>query len=372
MVTRCVHHFCGQCITKAIDSSSGEYCRCPLCNEKITKRSLRPQLEVSDIIQSFKEAVDSFERDKQMSIMSDSDVVVFDVSDKSSLIQSNDSIEIINESKDQNKSEVKEHNKSIESFNENNDIELNRKMTAQTLTSDELTSGQPLIDIQDMDVTDVYFNSTKSSNNNFEEFEDDIDFENFKDNEPEVIPVMNPNPTQSQDLRVSKSKITYGSSRPPTNDKFDRIIRLSDMTTILNESKSNEKPNEVRLQSEVESELESIETQHKTNSRKPLIQLNGIQNKKTVPKKNYKRIQRIESSDEELSPIKSQSKANQIEESDKSLAKDFAGNKTSKVLNLDLNEKSEDLFLPSIENNSCEVIDSIIDSIIYSIVLILF
>ena len=331
MVTKCVHHFCGQCITKAIDSSSGDYCRCPLCNEKITKRSLRPQLEVFDMIVALKEAVDSFESDNQMSLITDSnEMVVFDVSsDKSkSCVQSSDSFDNFNETKDSEKFQNKSLNKTKESSIESSDIESNRKKTISV--SDEWSTCDTTdADIKDMDKTEAYFESTKSSKN--EESDDSMSSLGDIDCLVEQIP------TQSQNLKVTKSRITYSSSRPPTDDRFDRIIRLSEISS----NELNERPKRVDIQNDCQ--INGKET--KTNRRQPLTQLNENENKKSFQRKKFKRVEAFDSSDDEFYPIVTKSKDRQTNQSNVSKAE----------ASLSYDDDSEDLFLPAIPN-SFEVI----------------
>ena len=225
MVTRCVHHFCSECITKAIESSSGDCCQCPLCNHKITKRSLRRQLDVLDMIEAFKVAVRSFERDNEMSSITDNnDVVVFDVSsDRSkSCVQINDSFDSINEFKH------KGLDKTNVSAIESSDIELNRKIIATAMSGEwpscesSSESNAFIVDIKELDETDAYFESTNGSIN-------ENCYQSLDSMEPKVDSVVEPLPTQSQNLKVTKSRITYSSSRPPTDNRFDRIIRLSEI-----------------------------------------------------------------------------------------------------------------------------------------------
>lgn len=78
-LTQCLHRFCYKCISDLIHSKSGHYCRCPLCDEKVTKRSLRPQSELWLFIKSIKRCIDLFQSDNQLtSLMASDEELVFD------------------------------------------------------------------------------------------------------------------------------------------------------------------------------------------------------------------------------------------------------------------------------------------------------
>ena len=225
------HRFCAQCINKSIETSSSDFCRCPLCNEKITKRGLRKQEDINDIVQALIKAVNSFENDCQKKVITNAkDVVIFDISvDKSKSIHQIDfsATETIDETE-----EIKLDDQTNHSIAENNGTESEDNRKTTTITCVMNSQYQSNIDqtietidgdqSQDNNATDIYFETSKNSING--QIGDSLVDSAQNDSisvEEDIIA------TQSQNLKVNKSKITYGCSRRShIDDKFDRVIGI--------------------------------------------------------------------------------------------------------------------------------------------------
>ncbi|XP_054166419.1 breast cancer type 1 susceptibility protein homolog [Oppia nitens] len=287
MVTRCVHRFCGECINKAIDNSSTpDYCRCPLCNEKITKRSLRPQIDFADIISAFRDAVDSFEKDFHEEVITNTDeVVIFDLStdrSKSRLQTTNDCTiaSVVVQPKDNEKVKRKS-NELVDSVN-GNDWPTPQDTTQESDNNKtvEITADSEPSKVSDVDKTN----------------EETIELTNDENS------VTNVNP--SQNLTVNRSsKITYGVQKQ-SDDKFDRIMGLSAKSKITgntNKDKRAKPKPRLEYKSSSESDVDSIDGAFKSKTSKHLKEKND----KEIKKKNYKRVNPLEdSSDDDLdSPV---------------------------------------------------------------------
>jgi len=303
MITRCVHRFCSDCIRKSIESSTHEFCRCPLCQEKITKRALRPQTDVSHLIQGFKEVVERFEGDIGKKIITNADdVVIFDVStDKSkSYLQINDSIGTT--------VDHKSNGSPLESTVEGSDDKT------------ELIDDWPSCETMREEVEEL-------SKNCMETTKKSINGKTDKCAESEAQ--VNRNAIPSQNLTVNKSKITYSSSRNSIGDRFDLVINASNYNinaddehkqTIKRDKEVKAKPKVRReyVSSDSDSEVECIDKVVNTYQRKPLMPLKDTNNKDLKAKNKFKRVQTIDSSDDDFSSpvLKSKKRVPVMRESD--------------------------------------------------------
>ncbi len=412
LMTQCLHRFCNTCICRSIESSVSDYCRCPLCNEKITKRSLRQQLELEDIINSIKTCVQLFEKDNNLStIMSSDDRIIFDNSTTDESITFDNSI--------CHKDKGEDNAQKINGFKDN-DIVVEKKEKSSKLTttitsvsddcwptcedsfgSNHLTTNETK-DMTDIEIITNINNTSIVSNecsigeksiqrlskletDESTEIINDLQLENESNdqlNGEKSKSVL----TQSQNLLVSKSRITY-STRKASDDKFDQIIscvnnnyinpKVSESDDKLTESKDENgvkpivnqsisdsaKKSKVKRNISYDCEYISDDTDEddcfdsKPQNRKPLAQLKRLQNNETkVVNKKFKRVQRFDSSDEDIdSPIiiERKRKVQRIRESEP-LENDL--NESSKEIEIPESDMSDEE-LPSIYSNKNESIE---------------
>jgi hypothetical protein len=192
--------------------------------------------------------------------------------------------------------------------------------------------------------------------------------------------------TQSQNLLVSKSRITY-STRKASDDKFDQIISCAKTNAnnnyinpkvtesndengvkpIVEQSISNNAKKKNKVNSNISYDIsddtdedECLDTKPQNielNNRKPLAQLKRLQNNGTKDvNKKFKRVQRFDSSDEDIdSPviIERKRKVLRVRESEP-LENDL--NESSKEIEIPESDMSDEE-LPSIFSNKNESIE---------------
>jgi hypothetical protein len=233
------------------------------------------------------------------------------------------------------------------------DIEINTNINNTSIVSNECSIGEKSIQRLGTDESTEIINDLQLQN----ESNDQLNGEKSKS----VL-------TQSQNLLVSKSRITYG-IRKATDDKFDQIIsrannnpKVTESDDKLTESKDENgvKPiveqsisDNAKKKSKVKRNIsydckyisddtdedEYLDTKPQNielNNRKPLAQLKRLQNNDTkVVNKKFKRVQRFDSSDEDIdSPvvIERKRKVQRIRESE--------------LVENDLNESSKEIEIP--------------------------
>lgn len=306
------------------------------------------------MVDALKKAVHSFETDCQMKVITDANnVVVFDVSaDKSKSCLQVDGHPSVTETIEETKA-IESNVQTNKSLAEKSCNEANKKTTTITCVESSQSKSDPLIESIDEDLskesgaTDNYFQQSDNSLSNKGELilvseERQSDSHNYI------------RPTQSQDLIVTKPKITYGSSRRShSDDLFDRIVlRPSLDRNCRNSNQISSKSVEIIPESEKPFETSDEQIIH----RKPLNHLNNEQ------KSRSQTIQAIGSS-EESSPVvvvKTKRKVTKIEDSSQDSRENGAQTEEEKggndfglrfrtISDDESEDDTQDLFLPTLE-----------------------